>query len=241
VRRGACTVFAVAALSGGSAVAGTPRLVVKPVSPVAGEATTIELRDNLKAPVYAKVGSPNGASSKVRLRRVAKSLWRGTFKFPYSGRWTVRARKASTVVLVRSPLTAPPPASTFTPPGASGCTPPSPANAFTDEARGTASVGDLWALLFADVRSSEAVVYGVVGKPTKIVWRLQGSGDATFTAIAPDGDHGAPTELKYHGDSIWNRPGVEWGSVFVFSQAGCWQIHAERGDNAGDLWLVVRS
>jgi hypothetical protein len=168
-------------------------------------------------------------------------VWRGSFTFPYPGRWTVTARGASKRVDVRSPLAEPPPASTFTPPGAPGWTSPSPANAFTDEARGSASIGDFWALLFVDVRSSQLILDGVIGKRTKIVWRIQGNGAVTFAAIAPNGDRVAATDVTYHGASIWNRPGEEWGSVFVLTQLGCWPIHAERADNAGDLWLLIRS
>ena len=39
----------------------------------------------------------------------------------------------------------------------------------------------------------------------------------------------------------WERAGEEWGSTFTFSQTGCWQLHAERGADAGDVWLLVRS
>jgi len=102
-------------------------------------------------------------------------------------------------------------------------------------------VGDLWALFFADLRSSQAVSDGIVGKETKIVWRIQGAGDASFAAISPDGSRLAPSWVTYHGGSPWNRPGDEWGTGFVFSQPGCWQLHVERADNDGDLWLLVRS
>jgi hypothetical protein len=208
-----------------------------------GQQATIELRAALKAPVYANVRSPADVSSKVLLRRAGKTLWRGRFTFAYSGRWTVRARGVSRVVLVRSVLAAPPPASTFVPLGEPGCTPPSPANTTTGEARGSATTGDLWAVELnpnlADPHA--AVLRGVMGKPFKIVWRMQGSGDAMFTAIAPDGTRHPPVELRAHGGSNWNRPGDEWGSTFDFTQTGCWQIHVERVDNSGDLWLRVDS
>jgi hypothetical protein len=199
----------------------------------------IRLRATMKAPVFVVLRAPDHNSRRVRLHRVG-AVWQTNYLFDQAGTWTVRASVASARVQGRSALVAPPPASTFTPPGASGCTPPSPANSFTDEARGAAKTGDLWALVFADV-GPQAVLYGSVNKPTKIVWRLEGTGDATFTAIAPNGSTSSPTELKYHGDSIWNRPGVEWGSVLVFTQTGCWQIQVGRADNAGDLWLLVRS
>jgi hypothetical protein len=140
-------------------------------------------------------------------------------------------------------LAAPIPASTFVPPGEPGCTPPSPANATTGEARGAARIGDLWAVGFlATLAEPKAAVLGdVIGKKTKIVWRMRGSGAASFTAIAPEDSRVLPTEVSRHGSSGWNRPGDEWGSIFIFNQPGCWQIHVERADNSGDLWLLVRS
>jgi hypothetical protein len=210
---------------------------------VAGAKATIELHAKLKAPVYASVRSPNDVSTKVRLRKVRPSIWRGTFRFAFSGRWTVRARGASRAVFVQSPLAQPPPASTFVPLGKPGCLPASPINLTTYEARGAATKGDLWALLFVGTLAEprQAVLQGVIGKPTKIVWRMLGSGDAAFTTVAPDGTRGFPAEVSRHGGSTWNRPGDEWGSIFVFNQPGCWQIHAQRADNEGDLWLLVRS
>src|SRR5207244_8021246 len=119
--------------------------------------------------------------------------------------------------------------------------PPSPANAMTREARGTATTGDLWALFGSLADPRTAVIAGAVGDRYKIVWRMLGTGDVTFTAVSPNGGHVAPTELEEHAASNWNRPGDEWGSIFVFTQPGCWQIHVERASNAGDLWLLVRS
>jgi len=243
MRRGACVVFAVGALTCGAAGAAPPRLVVRPASPVAGTKATIELRAKLKASVSASVRSPNGATSRVRLRRAGKLLWRGLFTFPYSGAWTVRAHGVSKQVFVRSPLAAPPPASTFVPLGQPGCTPPSPTNLTSHEARGAATSGDLWALVDGGTLAEprQAVLQGVVGKQTKIVWRMLGNGDAVFATLAPDGTRGFAKEVQRHGGSNWNRPGDEWGSIFIFTQPGCWQVHVERADNAGDLWLLVRS
>jgi hypothetical protein len=208
-----------------------------------GERATIELRGALKAPVYATIRSPNETSRRVRMLSVGKTLWRVKVTFAYSGRWTVRAKGVSRVVLVRSVLSAPPPASSFVPLGGPGCMPPSPANTISGEARGSATIGDLWAVELnpnlADPHA--AVLRGVMGKPYKIVWRMEGVGDATFTAIAPDGTRHPPVELRAHGGSNWNRPGDEWGSAFDFTQAGCWQIHVERANNSGDLWLRVDS
>jgi len=137
-----------------------------------------------------------------------------------------------------------PDASTFEPPGMPGCVPPSPANQATREARGVGSAGDLWALFFVPFASSRTAVLSsaVIGRRTKIVWRMRGSGDATFTAVAPDGARVAAASTQFHGGgSAWTRPGDEWGTEFVFSEPGCWQLHAQRSDAAGDLWVSVRS
>jgi hypothetical protein len=199
-----------------------------------GTPAKVELRTSakLKPPVYLNAHT-TGASVRARLRLVARGRWRATVTFTRPGSWTLHAAGFTATTIAQPPL-----ASTFTPPGVPGCAPPSPSNASTDEALGSSG---LWALFFIDVRSNQTVLDGVVGKHTKIVWRLQGSGDATFTATAPDGTIVAPQDLKAHGSSTWLRPGDEWGSIFVFTQPGCWQIHAARADTSGDLWLVVRS
>jgi hypothetical protein len=88
----------------------------------------------------------------------------------------------------------------------------------------------------------KAVLDGVVGKPTKIIWRMVGSGELSLVAIAPDGGRVAPDWLDPHAPaSTWTRPGDEWGSGFTFTQTGCWDIHAARQGSSGDVWLLVRS
>jgi hypothetical protein len=179
--------------------------------------------------------TPRRTSARLRLRRVSRTLWRSAYTFPIPGSWRLAFRNASRRVEV-----GPYPESTFVPPGAPGCSPPSPANAITREARGS---GTLWALLeggeFADPHA--AVLDGVIGRATKIVWRMGGEGDLRLSAIAPSGATVAPAEVRAHDASSWKRPGDEWGSLFAFSQAGCWRLHAERADDASDLWLIVRS
>ena len=244
MRRLACLSIALVALSGSSAEGASPRLIVKPLSPVAGAQATIELHATAKAPVYVDVRAPTGARSRARLQRVRSTLWRGAFTFRKSGLWTLKTGRASTQVLVAAPLPPPAvPASAFSPPGAPGCAPPSPANDTTGEARGTATVGDLWSVGYIhNLAAPRALVLrDVVGKPTKILWRMVGSGEATFTGIAPDGSQHPPTDVLRHPWSTWNRPGDEWGSIWRFTSPGCWQIHAERTNNAGDLWLLINS
>jgi len=59
-----------------------------------------------------------------------------------------------------------------------------------------------------------------------------------FATVAGD-NHARGTGA--HDGSNWQRPGDEWGSSLVFSQAGCWRVHAERASEVGDLWLLARS
>jgi hypothetical protein len=213
--------------------AAPPRLLVVPGSPVVGQRTVIELRGAAKPPVYAIVQhAVVPGVTRVRLRRMDARLWRGTFVFGVEGRWTVGARGASRVVTAHLPS-----ATTFAPPGEPGCAPPSPANRGSHEVRGS---GGLWAQ--AGVTALHAAVLdGVLGKQTKIVWKMSGSGDLSLVATAPDGSLVTPDWLDVHGRSTWTRPGDEWGSGFTFTQSGCWNVHAERGGATGDVWLVVRS
>ena len=86
-----------------------------------------------------------------------------------------------------------------------------------------------------------AVLDSVVGKHTKILWRMRGAGDLILSATAPNGVAVAPRSVTPHEGSTWERAGEEWGSTFTFSQTGCWQLHAARGADAGGVWLLVRS
>ncbi|HEX8033896.1 MAG TPA: hypothetical protein VF510_08625 [Ktedonobacterales bacterium] len=115
-----------------------------------------------------------------------------------------------------------------------GCNPPSPvtssANAFP-EVHGQASNGELWALLFNTLHAKQEI---------KIVWRMTGTGDLHLIAQGPQEQRLAPVwGPEAHGGSNWNRPGAEWGAGFTFPVAGCWDIHATRDDNAGDVWLRI--
>jgi hypothetical protein len=109
------------------------------------------------------------------------------------------------------------------------------------EVRGTSSTAELWALIlegtFAEQQS--AVLSNATGRNIKIVWRMTGSGDPTFSLIGPDGSQTGVPHSVPHG-SNWQRPGDEWGSIFFFRQPGCWHIHVERGEASADLWLSLR-
>jgi hypothetical protein len=96
--------------------------------------------------------------------------------------------------------------------------------------------GDIWALLLSGtpVRA---------GHEANIVWRATGAG--AFSVLASDGNGAqlAPTSgPNPHLSSSWHRPGDEWGTVFTFPQAGCWQVQVSRGAGLrAYLWLQVDS
>ena len=235
VARASCAFFVLAVIGLGATSTSRPRLVVTPASPAAGAKATITARGQLSAPVVVRLLTPRRTTVRVRLRRVSRKLWRRTYTFAFPGTWTLKLKGARRFVEI-----GPYPESTFVPPGAPGCSPPSPANAITREARGS---GTLWALIEGGAFGAPhaAILDGVVGKATKIVWRMSGQGDLRLSAISPEGAILAPAELRVHDGSSWKRPGDEWGSDFTFSQAGCWRLHAERAGDVGDLWLLARS
>lgn len=96
--------------------------------------------------------------------------------------------------------------------------------------------GDVWALLLAGSKIP-------ANQDVKIVWRATGSG--TFRLVARDD---AGTQLSpvsgpdVHLGSNWQSPGEEWGTVFNFPRAGCWQLQVTRGgDLSANIWLAVSS
>lgn len=98
------------------------------------------------------------------------------------------------------------------------------------EARG----GEVWALLLSGptIRANH---------PTNIAWRATGSGAFQVVAFGADIGKLAPASgPDPHGSSNWLRPGDEWGTTFVFPQAGCWQLLVTRGASlTATLWLMV--
>jgi hypothetical protein len=87
-----------------------------------------------------------------------------------------------------------------------------------------------------------AVLKGLVAtrNPVKIVWRMTGSGPLRLVAHGPGAIVRRPAWQERHSGSTWNRPGAEWGAGIVFPKQGCWRIHASRGSNSGDVWLILR-
>ena len=129
---------------------------------------------------------------------------------------------------------------TITGPRASGlknCRPASPIDnsSVGPEVQGTATNAVFWALLF-----STSGVPPLAGTEVKIVWRMTGSGDFTIVALGPNGMKVPPSQgPSEHLGSNWNRPGDEWGTVFTFPVAGCWDLHATRDNAFGDVWLKI--
>lgn len=118
-----------------------------------------------------------------------------------------------------------------------------------------ASSGTLWALLFTQDGNFHA------GANARILWKMtEGRGDIKLTAIHEDGTKVQPIEgpvsrkatvglislvlqqastnwkglfsiISRPSRNEWNHPGQEWGSEFVFPEAGCWRILVSR-------WLI---
>lgn len=135
--------------------------------------------------------------------------------------------------------------------GAPGCNPASPRNqAGTGLARfemfGTAAGAELWVLAGSAAAflssDDEAIMDRVLGERVKIIFRLTSGMPSSFHAVAPDGTRVPPVwGPTAHGSSNWERPGSEWGAGFVFTQAGCWRIHAGSWPSQGDIWFLIRS
>ena len=102
------------------------------------------------------------------------------------------------------------------------------------EVAGNATGGSLWALVFADAPF-------VAARQVKIAWRMTGVGPLMLSATnlnraATVGPFNSPDA---HSSSSWNRPGGEWGSVWVFPSAGCWRITATRENVSGNVTFMV--
>lgn len=120
--------------------------------------------------------------------------------------------------------------------GLQNCRPASPIDNISvgPEIHGTATNAELWALLQSYTVPPKAQV------DVKIVWRMTGSGNFTIVAFGPHGMKVSPSEgPEAHSGSNWNRPGDEWGTVFIFPAAGCWDLHATRDNASGDVWLKI--
>jgi hypothetical protein len=195
---------------------------------------------------------PNVGTAPVRVGVVTPRRSRQTlvFRLPHLAAAVYRpeARVGRRLVVGRGLLSvaALPPAG-FGALGAPGCSPASPRNQAgigieQTEVFGTSVGAQLWAIFASQPASTEATLAGVVGKQTKIVFRMTSGVPTVFYSVAPDGTRVPPVwGPSPHTGSSWNRPGAEWGAGFVFDQPGCWQIHAGSPPTTGDLWLTVTS
>jgi len=114
-------------------------------------------------------------------------------------------------------------------------TPVHPASILGPEIQGVASYSELWALI-----QSTTGVPPKAKSSVKIVWRMTGKGTFSLVALNPQGQHVLPDQgPEAHDGSNWNRPGDEWGSVFTFTTAGCWDLHVSRDGASGDVWLNI--
>ncbi len=103
------------------------------------------------------------------------------------------------------------------------------------EVQGVANHSELWALI-----QSTTGVPPKAKSSVKIVWRMTGSGIFSLVALNAQGKRLLPEQGPVvHQGSNWNRPGDEWGSIFTFATAGCWDLHASRGGASGDVWLNI--
>jgi hypothetical protein len=124
--------------------------------------------------------------------------------------------------------------------GRPGCDPASPVDRETGstEVQGTSSQVQLWGLIMAT-----GVDHPVrVNEQVKIVWRITGAGDLYLSSIGPDGrTHPLQWGPDPHLSSNYQRPGQEWGAGYLFTQPGCWNLHATRGTATADVWLKIAS
>ena len=80
------------------------------------------------------------------------------------------------------------------------------------------------------------------GQEVKAVWRSTGAGTFDVVAVGPSGQRIKPAAGPTpHGSSNWQRPGAEWGTVFLFDEAGEWLLVASRGEGQAEIPVVVAS
>ena len=72
----------------------------------------------------------------------------------------------------------------------------------------------------------------------KIIWAMAGTGPFYVFGLGPHGIRLLPLEGPLVHLTA-NGTGYEWGTLFNFPVAGCWDLHATRDQAFGDLWLDV--
>src|SRR5215210_1432316 len=99
---GVVVVAAAVFVAVGSADSTTGRIVVIPRSPVVGVRAQIEFRGRALLPASRRliliVSPDTGTAARLRLVRAARGIWRGSFSFPYLGRWRLRVAARRTIL-----------------------------------------------------------------------------------------------------------------------------------------------
>ena len=166
------------------------------------------------------------------------SRWCSLYLFLLLTLLTACSTSSSTPALPAGQKSRPAPTITGpTAPGLKNCQPPSPIDASSSgpEVQGTATNAELWGLI-----ESDSGIPPLTGTEVKIVWRMTGSGNFTVVAVGPNGMNVPPSQgPSEHLASSWSRPGDEWGTVFTFPVAGCWDLHTTRDIAKGDVWLKI--
>lgn len=79
-----------------------------------------------------------------------------------------------------------------------------------------------------------------VDQEVKVIWRVGGSGTASFVAVGEDGKQVAPSwGPNAHEGSSFNRPGEEWGTAFALPTQGCWELRVSRDEGHASIWLHI--
>jgi hypothetical protein len=212
------------------------RLFLVPAS-VAGDIDSI--RDSRLFPVgVATVTARGTALRRFRVPAVTPDVYALTVCCS-RGRF-VRSRG---VVSIRAPAPA-----GFGAWGRRSCSPASPGHdaapaVGSSEVFGTSTGAVLWSLMRIDPIKKTAELESVIGQTVKIIFRMTSGLPREFYAIAPSGSRLDPVwGPSLHNSSNWQRPGTEWGAGFVFTEVGCWRIHAAGSPPAqGDVWFQVDS
>ena len=115
----------------------------------------------------------------------------------------------------------------------------------TGDVQATSSDIEVWALFFATYEglAPGEPVFVPEGQEIKTVWRATGEGDVSFQALGPAG---ASTTSIWGPEgprsSNWGaHPGEEWGTGWVFPEAGCWSMELRRGDSVAYIDVDVRA